>query len=286
MDSIFDTFRFLDLPKDIRLLVYDYLQPESHLVSIFGNHRCLWCTKLRPSTALLLVNRLLCDEIRAYFGKGYPGQPITLVAPEGHCTFALHFLAALSSGHRLDMMSKEKNGDADMPIELSKFTQMVPTRQLKMRIQHIDQMRSGSSTSPLTEFDDTTLQEVYRLCVLRMRKETYFQLRVLFRNGKVEADRDLRSTLLHPDGLRSEGIGPCDLTVFFTTTPPPDAIPSPAQIEEGYRETTINMNHWKLQWEAMTEQELDIWRTGRFYNYHDYDGYHDYDDYHGYHDYH
>jgi len=184
------------------------------------------------------------------------------------------------------MMSKQKHGDAGMPIELSKFTQMVPTRQLKMKIQHIDQMRSGSSTSPLTEFDDTTLQEVYRLCVLRMRKETYFQLRVLFRNEEVEGDRDLRYILLHRDNVRSEGIGPCDLIVFFTTTPPPDAIPSPAQIGKGYQETAIDAEDMKLQWEAMTEQELNVWRTGRFYNY---DEYHDnhvcHDDCHNRHNY-
>jgi len=183
-------------------------------------------------------------------------------------------------------MSKKKHGDAGMPIELSKFTQMVPTRQLKMRIQHIEQMRSKSSTSPLSECDDTTLQEVYRLFVLRMRKETYFQLRVLFRNGEVEPDRDLRFSLLHGDNHRSEGIGPCDLTVFFTTTPPPDAIPSPAQIWKGYRETAIDAKNMKLQWEAMTEQELDVWRTGRFYNYHDYDAYDDFDEYNAYHGYH
>jgi len=282
MDGIVDTFRFLDLPKDIRLLVYDYLQPESHLVSIFGNQRCLWYEALMPPTALLLVNRLLYDEIRAYFGNGFPGQPITLVAAQGHCTFALRFLEALTSGHHLDMMSKEKHGDAGMPIELSKFTQMVPTRQLKMRIQQIEQMRSKSSTSPLSECDDTTLQEVYRLCVLRMRKETYFQLRVLFRDGKVEADMDLRSSLLRKD----KGIGPCDLIVLFTTTPPPDAIPSPAQIRKVYQETAVDAKKMKLQLEAMTEQELDVWRTGRFYNYHDYDGTYDLDEYNAYHGYH
>jgi len=42
----------------------------------------------------------------------------------------------------------------------------------------------------------------------------------------------------------------------------------------------------KLQWEAMTEQELDVWRTGRFYNYHDYDAYDDFDEYNAYHGYH
>lgn len=285
MDSSVDTFRFLDLPKDIRLLVYDYLQPESHLVSIFGDHRCLWYTKLRPSTALLLVNRLLCDEIRAYFGNGFPGQSITLVAVEGHGTFALRFLEALTSGHHLDTLSKENHGDAGMPVELSKFTQMIPTRQLRMRVQSIDQTRCESKTSPLTEFDDTTLQKVYRLCVLRMRKETHFQLRVLFPNGKVKGDRDLRYLLTGRANTHPEDVRSFEVTVIFTATPPPDAIPSRAEIGIMYGESAIDAKNIKLQSEAMTEQELDVWRTGRFYNYDDYHDNHDNHDCHTYHNY-
>ncbi|KAI4928731.1 hypothetical protein J4E85_005351 [Alternaria conjuncta] len=252
MDSSVDTFRFLDLPKDIRLLV--------------------------PSTALLLVNRLLCDEIRAYFGNGFPGQPITLVAAQGHCTFALRFLEALTSGHHLDTLSKENHGDAGMPGmpgELSKFTQMIPTRQLRMRVQSIDQRRCESKTSPLTDFDDTTLQKVYRLCVLRMRKETHFQLRVLFPNGKVKGDRDLRYLLMGKTNTHPEDVRSFEVTVVFTATPPPDAIPSRAEIGRMFRESSIDAKNIKLQWEAMTEQELDVWRTGRFYNYDDYHDNHD-----------
>ena len=274
MDSIVDAFRFFDLPKDIRLLVYDYLQPESHLVSIFGNQRCLWYEALMPPTALLLVNRLLCDEIRAYFRTGFPGQSITLVAVEGHGGFALRFLEALSAGHHLDMMSKDNHGDAKMPVELSKFTQLVLTRQLKTRIRRMEQKRSKSTASPLTQFDDTMLQKVYRLCVLRMRKETRFQLRVLSPNEEVERDEGLLYYLLQRVNSRREyhreHIGPFDVTVVFTTTPQPDAIPSPTQLRERYRSHPHDKRDMKLQWEVMTEQELDVRRIGCFYNYRDY----------------
>ena len=72
-------FRFLNLPREIRRMVYEYI-PETVLQPLLSEQRRVYYENARAPTALLVINKLIYREVKAWIDVDTRSKmPVTVV---------------------------------------------------------------------------------------------------------------------------------------------------------------------------------------------------------------
>ncbi|KAF2240293.1 hypothetical protein BU26DRAFT_572859 [Trematosphaeria pertusa] len=177
-------FRFLDLPKNIRRIAYDYIFAQC-LRCVMGPEFGLWFEDVRPCIPLLQVSKTVNDEASAGMHINRFLHPVTLIITmdRGAIDCLEMVLNMLCLGHNYDLWHQRNAKAQKRPSEgLDKFTLKLPTSDFKKRVRQYYRAQDYGWPQWSDKYD-VQLDDFYRFAMFQLRRQPVIEIRLLIGDG-------------------------------------------------------------------------------------------------------
>jgi hypothetical protein len=245
------TFRFFDIPKDIRFEIYEYL-PERTLRPILPDSHGLWYEDTKPPTALLLANRFMYHEVKDFFEKRRLSEPASIITRDQHCLCVVYFVNAIELGHKYGVSHQRNNPKAEITDALDRITQAVSIRMFKNDIAgRLSKDFKWSDVTTLVSFDESVLKETCHLSISKMRRRQRMKVRFITSDGSLSELR-LRRLISGKSGPRT------DIKLEITIAPEPKIQEKIINYQFVRLGQATTLEFQRFQWEILPTKMLNV----------------------------
>jgi hypothetical protein len=113
----------------------------------------------------------------------------------------------------------------------------------------------------MTEYDDTILQKIYHHRVPKIREGTDVQVKIMFPLDRSQLEGLRLEWLVRGSITSGEGKLPSRYGLVITTTP---QYKIGLLYDENHQKYEFLRNEPKLRWEALTDEDHELWHSDRY----------------------